>query len=158
MSVITRKFSASPVRTAAHTWDTIVSVITSSDSVANTCLQSISGIAASIISDGSPKSNPITIIGSGPRLRVYCLYDEEGSTEDANESSLTWKPFEGEWEIYFPVEKDDLEWVTQSLKNKDKRFKTYESGTKIAESESANRAANNTAGLTIDIEKLNTNG
>jgi hypothetical protein len=154
MSIVARKFSACPVRTAVNTWETIIQVIASDDSV-KTELEKVTGIAASIISDGAPANNPITIIGGGPRLRLYCLYEEDGSTEDANESSLNWKLFEGDWEVHFPVEKDDFEWMSKSLAEKGVRFKTYLAGTKINEENSSKSEA--VSKLTINLDKLKSN-
>jgi hypothetical protein len=114
----------------------------------------IEGIAASIISEGTPQKNAITLIGKGPRLRIYCLYDEDASTEDANESSLNWNPFESEWEIYLPVEQSDLEWVKTTLSGKGNRFKAYLAGTKIPAEEDTNNAKNSGTSLAIDISKL----
>jgi len=155
MSIVARKFSACPVRTAAQTWDTITSVLSDGNSAVEKELLSISGITASIISDGTPKINPITIIGSGPRLRVYCLYDEDGSTEDSNEASLNWNLFDGDWEIHLPVEKEDFGWVSKALKEKGSRFKAYKAGEKINEE---NSQATNAAPLSINIEKLKSYG
>jgi hypothetical protein len=154
MSVVSRKFSACPVRTASQTWEAIIGVIAVEDVVRNE-LSEIGGIAASLIADESPKSDPITIIGSGSRLRIYCLYDQEGSTDDANEAPLTWKLFEGDWEIHFPVEKSDLEWVTNALKPKGAKFKTYETGTAIINEEQPAAAASQ---LTINLDKLKSHG
>ena len=157
MSVISRKFSACPVRTAAQTWETIVNVISDTSST-KTELLSITGIASSIISDATPKNNPITVIGAGPRLRIYCLYDEDGSTEDANEASLNWKLFDRDWQIYLPVEKADFEWVNKSLQDKGNRFKAYEAGTNLLVEEGEKRQTSPFAQLTINIDKLKSNG
>ena len=154
MSVISRKFSACPVRTAANTWSAIVDVIAGASGTARVELLKIEGIAASVISDETPKKNAITIIGTGPRLRIYCLYDEEGSIEDANESSINWNLFEGDWSIYLPVEKEELTWVTKALAAKGSRFKAYEAGTKLTEEEEDKNTSQQEEELTIDISKL----
>ena len=155
MSVVTRKFSACPVRTAAQTWEAIIDVLSSDNESVRATLCVITGIAASLISEATPQTNPITIIGSGPRLRIYCLYEEDGSTEDANEASLNWNLFDGDWQIYFPVAKSDLKWVAKALNERGSRFKTYEVGTEInAEIQNAF----NPSVLSINIEKLKSNG
>lgn len=154
MSVIARKFSACPVRTASNTWTTIVNVIASTSSDARSELFKIEGIVSSLISDETPKKNPITIIGSGPRLRIYCLYEEDGNTEDANEAALNWNPFEGDWEIHLPAEGEDIDWVRQILKEKGSRFKVYETGTKPSGDEEDKSTASPDQDLTIDTSKL----
>ena len=152
MTTVARKFSACPVRTAVSTWEMITNVIAGGNETVKAELNKVEGIAASIISDGTLADNPFTIIGSGPRLRIYCLYDEDGSTEDANESILHWNLFEGDWEIHFPVEKDDFSWVSKSLTEKGSRFKAYEAGSKPDEDRDAK--SNNASGLTINLDKL----
>jgi hypothetical protein len=142
------------VRTAANTWETIVDVIASASVEARSELLKIEGIAASVISDETPKKNPITIIGAGSRLRIYCQYEEDGSTEDANESPLSWDPFVGEWEIYIPAEIDELSWVTKSLSEKGARFKAYEAGTKPVEDDEDKTSGLQSKHLTIEISKL----
>lgn len=153
MSTVARKFSACPVRTAANTWETITNVIGAGNETVKAELTKVAGIAASIISDGTPAENAITIIGTGPRLRIYCLYEEDGSIEDANESTLHWNLFEGEWEIHFPVEKEDFGWVKKSLNEKGVRFIAYEAGSKAAE----NNNTKSSSSLTINLDKLKSN-
>lgn len=150
-----RKFSAAPVRTAASTWSAIIDALAPDIGLVRDELLKIEGIAASIISEGTPQKSAITIIGSGPRLRIYCLYEEDGSTEDANESSLHWNLFQGDWEIYLPVEEVDLVWVKKALATKGSRFKTYEAGTKILEEEEQRSSAQTSSGgLSINLSKL----
>jgi hypothetical protein len=154
MTVATRRFSANPVRTAAQTWEVIVTTIAGDNERVKHELISILGIAASLISDYTPKSDPITVIGSGPRLRIYCLYEEDGSTEDASEGALNWNLFESDWEMYLPVNKDDLDWVRKALKGS-KHFKAYETGTKIIEENTSEQKASS---LTVNVKKLKENG
>ncbi len=160
MSIISRRFAASPARTAADTWNAIVNVIAAETVSAKQELNTITGVIASIISDETPANNAITIIGSGPRLKIYCLYGDDAIGDDANEATLSWKPFENNWEIHFPVEDGDYDWVTKLLKEKGSKFKTYKAGEKI-EGESdqeENKAASNFTQLSINVEKLKQNG
>jgi len=62
MSTVARKFSACPVRTAANTWETIINVIGAGNETVKAELTKVMGIASSIISDGTPAENAITII------------------------------------------------------------------------------------------------
>lgn len=157
MSIISRKFAACPARTAVETWESIVAVIAAeaTDSIKQDFL-SINGVIASIISDETTAKNAITVVGNGPRLRVYCLYGEASVGDDANEAGLSWKPFENDWVIYFPVEEIDHEWVTKLLSEKSKKFKTYKAGEKIAEEEDEEKRASTTGftQLTINTQKL----
>lgn len=156
MSVISRRFAACPARTASETWTAIVNVIAADSDTLKTQLMEITGIVASIISEETLANNAITLIGSGPRLRVYCLYNEDAIADDPNEAALSWKPFENEWEMFFPVEENDHEWVSKLLKEKNARFKTYKAGEKITadEDERASKSESNFNQLTINLDKL----
>lgn len=160
MSIVSRKFAASPARTAADTWNIIVNVIAAESESAKQSLNDITGVIASIISDETPANNAITVIGDGPRLRMYCLYGDDAIGDEANEATLSWKPFENNWEIYFPVEESDYDWVTKLLKEKNSRFKTYKAGEKIEgeDKEKENNATSNFTQLSINVEKLKENG
>jgi len=155
MTVSVRKFSASPVRNATEVWNFIVDTISSSD-VIKTELRKVAGVAASIIADGIPSIFPITIIGSGPRLRLYCLYDEDALGDDKKEDPLNWKLFDQQWQVFFPVEKADQEWTDKILKGKGNNFFTYVIGEEINTADE--QEASQPSQLTINIEKLKTNG
>jgi hypothetical protein len=85
-------------------------------------LLAIEGIAASIISTESPKEAPIVVRGKGPRVRIYCLYDEEAlSSDDANEAALADCPTDGDWLLSLPADSDDVPWVRDALAKKSSR-------------------------------------
>lgn len=153
MSVVARRFAASPARIPSATWEKIVDIISAESDSVKKELNAIAGIASSLIADETPLKDAITVIGSGPRLRIYCLYGEDAISDEPNEASLSWKPFEGDWDIFFPVHEADLGWVTKALKEKNSRFKTYKTGDQIDEEKAEE---NNTASthLTINIDKL----
>ena len=131
MSVVARRFIASPVRTSSDTWETIIGIIAAGDLVAKDLLGTVTGIVATIIADETPARNPITIVGSGSRLRIYCLYGEDALGDESNEAKLSWNPFtKTDWEIHFPVEDEDYDWVTKEFSRKGSRFKTYRAGEK----------------------------
>lgn len=155
MSVIARKFSAAPVRTAADTWKAIMSAVTDTGKSTYGLLAEIEGIVSSIIAEGTPQNDPITFIGKGPRLRVYCLYEDDGSTEDANEKKIDWDLFgDDSWTVHIPVEEHDFDWVKKSLEKKGKHFKAYKQGSAVSildEKEGNTKLENN---LTINLSKL----
>ena len=90
MSIVARKFNSCPVRTASETWAAIITVITDGTTTAAAALVDIKGIAASIIGDRTLAANPITFIGTGARLRLYCLYDDDALSDEASEAKLSW--------------------------------------------------------------------
>jgi len=153
MSVVARRFAASPARIPSSTWEKIVNVISVDSDSTKKELNAIAGIVSSLIADETPLNDAITVIGSGPRLKIYCLYGEYAISDEPNETTLSWKPFEDDWEIFFPVHEPDLDWVTKALKEKNSRFKTYKIGNKIDE-EQTEENNSGSAHLTINIDKL----
>ncbi|MBS0631619.1 MAG: hypothetical protein JSS11_06870 [Verrucomicrobia bacterium] len=64
-----------------------------------------------------PKSDELVLRGSGPRIRVYCLYDDDAiAGEDANEGKLPEVPTEGDWRLSIPVTEEDYEWSSRDIK------------------------------------------
>ncbi|MEJ7821605.1 MAG: hypothetical protein WKF85_04745 [Chitinophagaceae bacterium] len=154
MSEVSRRFAASPARTPSVTWDAIVGIISAQSETVKKDLNAITGIVSSLIADETPTKDAITIIGYGPRLRIYCLYGDDALADESNEASLSWSPFEKDWEIFFPVEESDLSWVTKALLEKNSRFKTYKLGDKIPDEEKEEAAPSNFNQLSINTDKL----
>lgn len=122
MSTVARRIRATPERGASDAWQVIVDLIASDEGEARRELLGIEGIAASIISTESPKNAPMVVRGKGPRVRIYCLYDDEAvSGDDANEVALAECPTDGEWTMSLPVNADDVAWVSDALAKKSKR-------------------------------------
>ncbi len=64
----------------------------------------------------------MVVRGTGARVRIYCLYDDEAVTgDDANESALAECPTAGDWVLSLPTDPDDLAWVKDALAKKSKR-------------------------------------
>jgi hypothetical protein len=119
MSVIARRFVSIPERTATATWKDISALLApDSASAAARELTSVMGIACSLITREAMTS-PIVVYGSGPRVRIYCLYNEDATEgDDANEAPLSFDPTAGDWKMSLPCPADDLTWVQNSLKGK----------------------------------------
>ena len=127
MTVVARRLRSTPFRTGAETWRLIVDLITAKSAAARPELLAAEGVAACLIADETPKDAPIVVTGSGPRLRVYCLYGDEAITGDsASEESLTWDPSKGEWQVSLPVSAEELPWVKASLKKLGSRVVAYD--------------------------------
>jgi len=121
-TTVARTMSSIPARTASETWRAIVNLIAPSDEQARTELLGVEGIACSLITDKAMTA-PIIVTGKGPRVRIYCQYDEDAiSGDDANESALATKPTEEEWAVSMPCEEADLSWVQEALKKKSSRI------------------------------------
>ncbi len=127
MSVIARRIRAIPERSAIDTWRFIVELISGSGSDSRRKLEAVAGIASCLIADETPEKAPIVIAGSGPRLRIYCLYGEEAITgEGSNEAHLNWDPTAGEWVLWFPAPSEDIAWVRDELAKCDQRIVPYD--------------------------------
>src|SRR5262245_32139944 len=119
MTVIARRVIATPARPASAAWTVIVNIIAPDESSdARKELESISGIASDLIADEALKSAAV-VYGAGPRVRVYCLYNEDAIAGDgASESSLAFDPTNGDWRMSLPCPAEDLDWVNEALKTK----------------------------------------
>ncbi len=118
MTVVARRIIATPARSAIKTWQVILDLLTpDSNSLVREELLAISGIACSLIADEAMKGSPIVVYGSGPRVRVYCLYDEDAITGDnAKEDALLFNATDGDWHMSLPCQAADLTWVQAALK------------------------------------------
>lgn len=127
MSTIARRIRATPERPATEAWAVIVDLISEQGSAARKDLEAVSGIASCLIADETPKESPIVLAGAGPRLRIYCLSDEDAVTgEDADESALSWNPTDGNWKMWLPAAREDLDWVERELAKRGSRVVAYE--------------------------------
>ncbi len=97
-TVYRRTFAATPARDALSTWNAIVDVLAPGAShPARKDLTAVAGIAASVISDRSPKDHAIVATCDGPRTLIYCLFDDDAvDGSDANEAALGYDPLKGD--------------------------------------------------------------
>src|SRR4030042_4651426 len=124
MTTISRKIIAIPARSASEAWKVIVNLIApQTDSDAQRELLETTGIASSLITDEAMKNAPIVVYGVGPRIRIYCLYNEDAITgENASEETLPFSPTEGDWKMSLPCPAEDLDWVQRALKKRSGRI------------------------------------
>ncbi len=115
-TVVARRIVATPARSAADAWAVIVDIVTIEGSSARRELDRAAGIMMSLIAAEATKDSAIVIHGVGPRLRLYCLYDDEAVLgEGASEDQLHWCPTDGDWRMSVPCPRDDLSWVQKAL-------------------------------------------
>jgi len=113
-------------------------------------LLSVSGTACALIAEEIMTDAAIVIYGSGPRVRIYCLFNEDALEGDkASESTLSFVPTEGDWKLSFPCPPGDLQWVQKALKAKSSRITARDKGASVEESNSDSHTDNS---LTIDKE------
>lgn len=145
MSVVARRIRATPERGASDAWQVIVDLIAPDDGEARSELLGIEGIASSIISTESPKNAPMVVCGKGPRVRIYCLYDDEAiSGDEANESTLAQCPTEEDWGMSLPADADDVAWVKDALAKKSKRVTVRERDEAFDDGDDQSKQANTT--------------
>lgn len=151
MTVIARKISATPVRSASAAWKVIFELISSKGTDARKELEAISGIASTLISDESFLNSPAVVYGVGPRLRIYCLYDDDAITGDkANENSLAFNPTDGDWNMSLPCPAEDLEWIQEELKKKSTHVTARDENDAL--SEESENSSSLSSGLKINRE------
>ncbi len=152
MTTIARKIIATPVRSTSQTWGIIIDLLApETDGMAREELLAISGIACSLIADETMKKTPIVVHGSGPRVRIYCLYDEDAvSGENAREDALSFNATQGDWHMSLPCQSEDLSWVKTALKKLSNRV-TVRDMTTDADSNKAHDGENFKAAV-IDKE------
>lgn len=151
-TVASRTFDSTPQRDAADTWRAIVELLTQGrNGAARDELLAVTGIAASIIADQTPKTTAIVVTCDGPRTRVYCAYDEDAMDgSEANESALGFDPLQGDWRVSLPCESEDLSWVQGALKAHGTRITARDKTEKpAADAAEAPQAA---AGLTLNLK------
>jgi hypothetical protein len=152
MSVIARRIRATPERSGTEAWSVITELISQPGSLARKELEAAGGVAACLIADETPKESPIVVAGSGPRLHIYCLYGEASVVgEDADEAALTWDPTDGEWKLWLPAPREDLEWVRRELGKRGTRIAAYELEEGEPEGDAA-RPEGRGANLSVNVE------
>jgi hypothetical protein len=127
MSTVRRDFKASPQRTGTETWEAVARLLAPEDGAARRELQSAAGTAGQLIATESVKEFPIIAVGSGPRVHIYCLYDDDALEEDnANEATLAFDATSKDWKVSIPVLKEDIAWSQTELSKVSSRISVRE--------------------------------
>ena len=117
MSTVARHVASTPARTAAETWAKITELLApDAASAARKELNCAAGVACAAIASEATKDAPMVIWGVGPRVRVYCIFDEDAVTGDGvHEEALTSCPTDGDWKMSIPCAPEDVEWSNKKL-------------------------------------------
>ena len=154
MTVASRTLRSTPHRDAASTWAAIVALLTRGQNPAAAAeLQSVAGVATSIIADGAPKTSAIVVTSDGPRTRIYCVYDDDALDDSsASEDALGYDPLKGDWAVSLPCNAEDLDWVQKALTRHSTRVSARDvaDGMAIAEKSSSSSASNQP--LTVNLQ------
>ncbi len=123
---IRRDIASIPVRSAHETWAAIVDLVIDSDSVDADQLDAAASIMESLIADEQPATVPIVFKGSGPRVLVYCLYNEEAMDAGSAVDALNSNPTAGNWRVTAPCEAEDVDWMSKTLKERAARITVHD--------------------------------
>ena len=142
MTVVARRVAATPARSASEAWSIVVNLIAPAGSSARAELEGIAGVASCIIAEEAMNSDACVVYGVGPRLRVYCVYNDAAiAGEGTHEAPLTFCPTDGDWRMSLPCPADDLDWVQKALAERTTRVVARKAGTDIEEEEADTPAA-----------------
>jgi hypothetical protein len=122
---IRRDIASVPVRSAKETWRAIVDLVTGDGSTDRQQLDAATSIMESLIADELPAAVPIVFKGSGPRVLIYCLYNEDAMEAGTEIDSLNANPTAGDWRATAPAEDDDVAWMNNSLKARAPRIAVH---------------------------------
>jgi hypothetical protein len=155
MTVVARTFCSIPKRSALETWSAIVALLApKAGSEARRELEFVAGITSSLITREAMNS-PIVVYGCGPRVRIYCVYNEDAITGDAaNESKLAFDATDGDWHMSLPCPAEDLDWIVGALGKKSKRITARDQAEAVESEDSsqASKAAGNDGTASINME------
>ncbi|HWA15272.1 MAG TPA: hypothetical protein VG817_02480, partial [Gemmatimonadales bacterium] len=93
----------------------------------------------------------IVVRGSGPRIRIYCLYDDDAiAGEDASEGTLPEIPTTGDWRLSIPVPPEDYEWSVRAIKTCAPHITIRKAGEEVDESTEEKSAARATVRVNLE--------
>ncbi len=142
-TVIARRVASTPTRAASQTWAKIVDLVAPDpNSPARKELALAAGVACASISSEATKDAAIVVWGGGPRVRVYCLFDDDAITQDdVNEDPLPKSPTEGDWKMSIPCLPEDVAWSKSKLASVTSRIVARSMDEDLAEEEPKAAAA-----------------
>jgi hypothetical protein len=117
VSVVARRLASVPRRTSVETWLQVIELVTAEESDAREELLSVSSVASMLIAEEYTKTEPITISGGGPLVRIYILHGDEAiETDFADETDLAFDPTAGDsWLLSLPAQGTDVEVAQQAV-------------------------------------------
>ena len=122
---IRRDIASIPARSAAETWSAIVALVKQTDSVDTEQLEAAASIMQTLIAEEHPTAIPIVFSGGGPRLLVYCVYNEDAMACGLAIDPLPSNPTKGDWRVTAPCEADDVAWMNNTLKSRAGRLSVH---------------------------------
>lgn len=153
-TVIVRRVASTPTRTAAQTWEKIVEILAPDpNSDARKELAKASGVACASISSEATGDAAIIVWGNGPRVRVYCVFNENAITADGvNEDALSKSPTEGNWKMSIPCQPEDVKWSNGKLAAVSSRISARSSEDDLEDD--ASESVSSAHSVTINVEEF----
>jgi hypothetical protein len=146
---IRRDIASVPLRSAKETWLAIIDLVTGEGSVDRQQLEAAASIMESVIADELPAKTPIVFKGAGPRVLIYCLYNEDAMEAGLAIDSLNQNPTAGDWRATAPCEAEDAQWMNKSLKTRAPRITVHDADQPPA-GEEAEKSEQAAQGFEID--------
>jgi hypothetical protein len=123
---IRRDIASIPVRSAKETWRAVIDLVTGKGTLDQSQLEAASSIMESLIADETPAKCPIVFKGSGPRVLIYLLFNEDAMEAGAAIDGLNENPTAGDWRVTAPCEAEDVSWMNNSLKTRAPRISVHD--------------------------------
>ena len=149
---IRRDVASVPRRSAKETWDAIIELISGNGTVDGKQLEGARSVMECVISDEQPATLPIVLKGVGPRVVIYFTYNEEAMEAGLEVDSLNEVPTAGDWRLSAPCERDDKEWMNNSLKKTASRVIVYSANEEPMDEEQEKAEASSV--LRVDFSKV----
>jgi hypothetical protein len=146
---IRRDVASIPARSAKETWRVIAELVTGADTVDRGELDAAASIMESLIADEHPAKVPIVFKGAGPRVVIYCLYNEDAMEAGLDVDPLHDNPTAGDWRATAPCEAEDADWMNKTLKDRAPRITVHDVD-QPPEEEEGSKAAQAGADFEID--------
>lgn len=151
---VRRTIASIPARSARETWEAIVDLVTSANSVEVTQLEAASSVMETVIAEEHPANSPIVFGGQGGRLVVYCAYGDDALDIDEESESLQWCPTAGDWSITAPCEAEDVSWMNGLLTSRAPRIAVHDVEAPPPERGASNKGEASTRAMDVDWSVL----
>ena len=149
---IRRDVASVPLRSAKETWDTIVQLVSGNGTVDGEQLEDARSVMECVIADEQPAAVPIVLKGGGPRVVIYCKYNEDAMEAGLEVDSMSEVPTAGDWRLNAPCEQEDKEWMNNSLKDGASRVSVYAANEPPIDEEEKSSEASSV--LKVDLSKV----
>lgn len=149
---IRRDIASVPLRSASETWQAVIDLITSTNSVDTAQLHAAASVMETVIAEELPARTPIVVSGCGSRLVIYCVFGEAALDLGTNVDALTWNPTGEGWKLAAPAAARDLAWMKRTLAERAVRITVYDAAVGLPDDRAD--AGEATKGFVLDWKGL----